>query len=288
MTSFLWVLSGTLLLASSLMPLVNFFGMDLVKSIAELPGQLRDFRIQSADCFCCLNNHQDPHTGDELVCDRDLVFEALADLYHKQGEELHDKVNSEIQRRLRPAILSRIGGHIPLKYILCVVAVSNCPFISQVMSTWKRGLASPLYGLDYAIWCMRLAMEWFFPCLVILFSLHFSMAVHRCFKNQNSVLFSIGLTLPIGLAVATVWSCFAILNRLSEPQSMLPMVPFLLTCVLVSAPYFGRCRAAKRPRPMSDTSDQSRDTRAATVSTPKDWETWENQDDGDISVSWKF
>ncbi|CAE7444685.1 unnamed protein product, partial [Symbiodinium pilosum] len=34
-----------------------------------------------ADCFCCSNDHRHPHTGEELMCDRFLVYSMLNEWY---------------------------------------------------------------------------------------------------------------------------------------------------------------------------------------------------------------
>eukprot|EP00929_Paragymnodinium_shiwhaense_P039523 TRINITY_DN20742_c0_g2_i3.p1 TRINITY_DN20742_c0_g2~~TRINITY_DN20742_c0_g2_i3.p1 ORF type:complete len:307 (+),score=9.49 TRINITY_DN20742_c0_g2_i3:237-1157(+) len=42
-----------------------------------MQSQLRTFSVQNANCFCCSNDHKDPITGKELLCDRTLVYRAL-------------------------------------------------------------------------------------------------------------------------------------------------------------------------------------------------------------------
>eukprot|EP00929_Paragymnodinium_shiwhaense_P039524 TRINITY_DN20742_c0_g2_i4.p1 TRINITY_DN20742_c0_g2~~TRINITY_DN20742_c0_g2_i4.p1 ORF type:complete len:550 (+),score=22.80 TRINITY_DN20742_c0_g2_i4:81-1730(+) len=42
-----------------------------------MQSQLRNFSMTNANCFCCSNDHKDPITGTELMCDRRLVYQAL-------------------------------------------------------------------------------------------------------------------------------------------------------------------------------------------------------------------
>eukprot|EP00929_Paragymnodinium_shiwhaense_P039519 TRINITY_DN20742_c0_g1_i1.p1 TRINITY_DN20742_c0_g1~~TRINITY_DN20742_c0_g1_i1.p1 ORF type:complete len:451 (+),score=26.06 TRINITY_DN20742_c0_g1_i1:70-1422(+) len=44
-----------------------------------MQSQLRTFSMKNANCFCCSNDHKDPMTGTELLCDRKLVYRALAE-----------------------------------------------------------------------------------------------------------------------------------------------------------------------------------------------------------------
>ena len=48
-----------------------------LRELSELPKQLRDFRLDDAQCFCCTHSHRHPTTGDELMCDRQLIYSIL-------------------------------------------------------------------------------------------------------------------------------------------------------------------------------------------------------------------
>eukprot|EP00929_Paragymnodinium_shiwhaense_P031103 TRINITY_DN17509_c0_g1_i1.p1 TRINITY_DN17509_c0_g1~~TRINITY_DN17509_c0_g1_i1.p1 ORF type:complete len:619 (+),score=54.34 TRINITY_DN17509_c0_g1_i1:224-2080(+) len=45
--------------------------------LKSLSKQLASFSIQDAECFCCVHAHKHPDTGDEIPCDRDLVYRTL-------------------------------------------------------------------------------------------------------------------------------------------------------------------------------------------------------------------
>ena len=64
-----------------LLPLMNYLGMSIMHDVHQLPDQLQNFRLQEAQCFCCSHHHRHPETGQELICDRELVYQTLTDLY---------------------------------------------------------------------------------------------------------------------------------------------------------------------------------------------------------------
>ena len=64
-----------------LLPLMNYLGMSIMRDVQQLPDQLQNFRLQEAQCFCCSHHHRHPETGQELICDRELVYQTLTDLY---------------------------------------------------------------------------------------------------------------------------------------------------------------------------------------------------------------
>ena len=66
-----------------LLPLMNYLGTSIMCDVHQLPDQLHNFRLQDAQCFCCTHRHGHPETGEELICDRELVYQTLTDLYSR-------------------------------------------------------------------------------------------------------------------------------------------------------------------------------------------------------------
>ena len=62
--------------------------------------QLQTFKVREAKCFCCSNNHHHPQTGAELICDRELVYESLKDLYSAKPGTLYADTNGERLREM--------------------------------------------------------------------------------------------------------------------------------------------------------------------------------------------
>lgn len=87
-------------LGAVLGPLIFYIGIGLMKDIESLPGQLEEFSIEQCKCYCCSPlglhslrylsgfelfavriGHQDPVTGHQVGCDRDLIFTTLQEWY---------------------------------------------------------------------------------------------------------------------------------------------------------------------------------------------------------------
>ena len=83
--SFLLMAGGILTLISLLLlPVANCVGLRLMQEVEQLPSQLQGFRIQDSQCFCCSHNHRCPVSGRELACDRQLVYQTLAEMHCKE------------------------------------------------------------------------------------------------------------------------------------------------------------------------------------------------------------
>eukprot|EP00929_Paragymnodinium_shiwhaense_P078789 TRINITY_DN40869_c0_g1_i1.p1 TRINITY_DN40869_c0_g1~~TRINITY_DN40869_c0_g1_i1.p1 ORF type:complete len:813 (-),score=96.32 TRINITY_DN40869_c0_g1_i1:196-2559(-) len=55
------------------------------QEISEIDAQLQIFNIHDASTYCCDNDHMDPDTKAELVCDRELIYATLAIWYAQSG-----------------------------------------------------------------------------------------------------------------------------------------------------------------------------------------------------------
>ncbi len=64
-----------------LVSLQIYVTIGLLDDIAALPQQLSNFSITSSECYCCSVHHVHPETGDEIPCDRQVVFRTLQDWY---------------------------------------------------------------------------------------------------------------------------------------------------------------------------------------------------------------
>ena len=47
-------------------------------ALLQLKKQLDDFQIRASQCSCCEMEHRHPDTGEELLCDRKLVFQVVS------------------------------------------------------------------------------------------------------------------------------------------------------------------------------------------------------------------
>ena len=54
--------------------------IETMHDFAKLAGQIKVFRVQESECFCCSNNHRHPHTGQLMQCDRDQIYQKIQKL----------------------------------------------------------------------------------------------------------------------------------------------------------------------------------------------------------------
>lgn len=177
---FIGISAGIVSLSMMLLPIVNYFGMSLLDDIEQLPTRVQNFRMEESQCTCCSNNHEDPQTGLKVMCDRELVYQSLKDIYHggegEGGEEL-EQFNQLVRKTLGPKVLWRAGARatfLPLRYVTCIVMVSNLPLLSDLIWHISQGPETPLVGMELFIWCMHLILQWLQPLSAMLFSMEFS------------------------------------------------------------------------------------------------------------------
>eukprot|EP00438_Fugacium_kawagutii_P022743 Skav214757 [mRNA] locus=scaffold1230:61293:63243:+ [translate_table: standard] len=224
-----------------LLPPISYLKMTLMDDFDQLPQQLQDFQIQKCECFCCNNDHKHPLTGEAMICDRELVYEALSELYSRlgQGEDLDplEIFNSRVQKRLRPQILEKVGHDVPKRYTASLVLVSMLPFLSQLIWILAEGpQGETLLGFEYATWLMRKILQSLQPCLALSFALKFSQRLLQLRKlplfRGRLICLSICLSPVMCSCVGFVWASFDMIKAMSPHNSWLPLVPFLVAIAL--------------------------------------------------------
>ena len=214
--------------ASVLLPLVNYLGMTMMDEIEELPKQLRGFQIQTCQCFCCSHGHRHPVTGKKMICDRELVYKSLSDLYPESIEPL-SVFNSDVRETLGPRILRRLRVEVPLKYLASLVWVSSLPLLAELIFTLANGPGS----LQPATWYILEILEFIQPLLAMLFALSFCNSLWRLRKLfKHKICLSILLAPIQGICVGAVWASFELAKALTEENSLWPLLPFALALAL--------------------------------------------------------
>eukprot|EP00435_Cladocopium_sp_Y103_P047280 s172_g13.t2 len=240
--SFIYISVATVGVAVVLLPIVNYLGMSFLDDTDLLPTQVQNFRIQESECFCCKNNHEDPQTGEKLMCDRELVYQSLAELYLGEGVEAVEgseleKFNQLVRETLGPKVLRRLGvrgTYLPLRYMSFLVMTSNFPMLSELIWHFSQGPETPLVGMTYFIWCMHLILRWLQPLLAMLFSLELSTRLWKM-KNVSKlprILLSILLSPIQSLGAGCVFASMEFAVRFSGDSTWVPLVPFLLGLLL--------------------------------------------------------
>ena len=73
-----------LLLNPVIFVMQSYLGMGLVQDLEKLPKQLQEFSIADSQCSCCFFQHRHPRTGKRIMCDREVVYQAVSDAYDDQ------------------------------------------------------------------------------------------------------------------------------------------------------------------------------------------------------------
>lgn len=178
-----------------------------------------------------------------MLCDRELVYESLSNLYSRHGQDPLEAFNRSVRERLGPRILQQLHVNVPLRYTVSMVLVSTLPLLSWVIWIISQGPDEPLAGLDYAVWCTREILQLVQGCLAITFSFPFT---NRLLKLRKLQLFrdrakclSALLSPVLGFTIGFVWASFEFAKALSEDTSLLPLLPFSAAVALnISLYYF--------------------------------------------------
>eukprot|EP00929_Paragymnodinium_shiwhaense_P008136 TRINITY_DN112075_c0_g1_i1.p1 TRINITY_DN112075_c0_g1~~TRINITY_DN112075_c0_g1_i1.p1 ORF type:complete len:585 (-),score=30.98 TRINITY_DN112075_c0_g1_i1:216-1970(-) len=64
---------------------VGFAQVPIMSNLRRLKEQVGDFRIRESKCFCCTHDHIHPETGQQMSCDRQLVYSTLYTWYLHSG-----------------------------------------------------------------------------------------------------------------------------------------------------------------------------------------------------------
>mmetsp|Transcript_53561 Transcript_53561/g.148942 ORF Transcript_53561/g.148942 Transcript_53561/m.148942 type:complete len:646 (+) Transcript_53561:82-2019(+) len=139
-------------------PVVFGFRM-FAKERKDLKSQLRNFSICDTESFCCANKHVHPETGMNLICDRTVVYNSIAQWYGNGNIRIGlQKFDEMIRGRLKEDLHRTLGKSwkIPYKYTL---VVGLPPFLLHLI--WST--SSPLW-FSLAVACEVLVLR--FPLCV--------------------------------------------------------------------------------------------------------------------------
>ncbi|CAJ1401200.1 unnamed protein product [Effrenium voratum] len=278
--------------SASLLVFLNYLGISLAQQVKQLPGQLRNFRVQETQCFCCVNKHQDPGSKQELACDRELVYQTLAQMYGSMPndpENALESFNHRVRAAVAKKIIRRATLKAPFKHIMSVCVASVVPYLSELMSRLNKGPRDSLSGFDLAVWCTKTIIIWLQPALCILLAYPISIGL---WQLVGSVYASLWISPVIVLAIATNWAPIHLVDVLTPQNSMLPFVPFLLVLavvVLLYSPILDRCKGSGLAE--SDGPADNEDAGPADLSleiAPVAAQDPSDDEDGDKLFTWAF
>ncbi|OLP89057.1 hypothetical protein AK812_SmicGene29518 [Symbiodinium microadriaticum] len=143
-------------------------GIDHVRELRNLEGYTRNFSVRDAECFCCKVGHVHPDTGEEVLCDRALVYQTLRRWYTQseadraRSMEGHlDSFDVAVRELMRLLFTEGLGsGTPPLRLILALAALSPLALLPQYVHI-ARTEADRARGWWTEPWEERFAEEHF-------------------------------------------------------------------------------------------------------------------------------
>eukprot|EP00438_Fugacium_kawagutii_P011931 Skav206747 [mRNA] locus=scaffold1022:129334:132106:+ [translate_table: standard] len=117
--------------------------LKVLHSLAELSEQLSSFSIRAARCFCCDVDHCIPETGEDIPCDRRLIYGTLGMWYsgNAQTDPL-DNFDREVRSQMTEFAAERFGsGYFPATYFIYMLVVCHA---CVAFSYWGKAVVAPL------------------------------------------------------------------------------------------------------------------------------------------------
>ncbi|CAJ1343919.1 unnamed protein product [Effrenium voratum] len=221
------------------LPLLFYLGIGMMSDLKELPGQLREFRVQDAECFCCSHNHRHPDTGEVLLCDRELMFQMLKKWFGRAGD-LHDEhldvFNRLVHEDLAPRVLRSVGSDVlPFNYSMYMVVACTLPGLCTLIPTLAAGPPNSSFNVfQHGVWALREIMNWAFAGVIVLYALRLStrgwlIAVRlagRC-SRHHQLICSLLMPMILTLTLSIQFFSFQLALSHSEQDSLLPAIPFV-------------------------------------------------------------
>ena len=172
----LMILLQTVVLYPPLFYLLN----QMLHDMARLPGQLRDFDIRTAQCFCCSHNHRHPSNGAPIQCDRQLIYGVLqmwsgsAQAGMATDDQIQRAFKRHLDRHLRPSVEQAFTNSAMLmRPLMSAAALGSWPFMYDFIAyegrrailIWQWG--SPVRNIGLTLYIL-FWMPIFIRCLLLL------------------------------------------------------------------------------------------------------------------------
>ncbi|CAE7850048.1 unnamed protein product [Symbiodinium microadriaticum] len=225
----------------ALLVLMVHTGLWFMKELAELPGQLKAFRIQDAACYCCAHGHRHPKTGAKIPCDREYVYWMIRRWFHDPeapAESNLDSFNAMVREQLAPVVLKHAGGStLPLSYALYACAACNLPWlIDYIPWWWAAGDSGEKTGIAFFLWFLRGLMLYLYHALLQLAMMRICTMMWKALLPLADRIWRVVLTtvqIVIMLVIAMFfWLAFRIVYQVTDSTSLLPSVPFFAVVIL--------------------------------------------------------
>jgi len=136
----------------------TYIGVQHMQHLLNLPGQIRSFDVRKARCTCCTQGHFDLQTGEQIICDRELILKTLTRWFgsgHDRDENVN-KFNKLVHTELMSTVLENLGSGVPpLQYVLSMLAACCLGILPQYIRmgmTGSRVDPTQPYGKAWDFW----------------------------------------------------------------------------------------------------------------------------------------
>ncbi|CAE6930106.1 smd2 [Symbiodinium sp. CCMP2592] len=237
-----------------LYPPLFYLMNQMLFDMAQLPTQLQSFDIETAECFCCSNNHRDPVTGEQIQCDRELIYGVLqlwssgsTALEEGSVQRIQHVFKSHLDKHLRISVEQAFThSGILMRPLMSAAAIGSFPFLcdfigkegARVVQIWPR--PSPINNFGLAVY-MLFWMPIFLRSLLMLSkssTLRWNRSRFKCIviACQAVSLLLMGLLFIVGYLVCIAaskdnWT------SMTSPTDPLPL--YLLSLVILGSVIFG-------------------------------------------------
>lgn len=157
--------------------------------IAALKKELEGYSIRRARCFCCDHSHRHPLTGDELLCDRELIYASVGRWYGSRGGEIDaglDAFDSFIQSMWHEEVVTTFGrAGVPYSVAALSGTLLALYFLSAVVDRLVHGEHERYRSLFFVLYALEVCLLEF-P-MIIGIILWMSRAIRKCIRPLNTL-----------------------------------------------------------------------------------------------------
>eukprot|EP00927_Polykrikos_kofoidii_P087231 TRINITY_DN9996_c1_g2_i1.p1 TRINITY_DN9996_c1_g2~~TRINITY_DN9996_c1_g2_i1.p1 ORF type:complete len:565 (+),score=55.99 TRINITY_DN9996_c1_g2_i1:116-1810(+) len=218
--------------------------------LADFRDQLRKFRMEDSNCYCCTVGHVQRDTGARLSCDRDAV-NACVDCWFGSSSAFNTFVQSSLSETFAKQV-GRLG--FPLKLSVFVTLPSQWAWMDKVAARLRQS------QWNGALYYLGLMVTTNFICIPVFFAAIFAMA-----RVTRRRLTSYCADMIVSLVVAVVATASLIAMQILTFQVfsahglranlVFGSITVILLC-LVSAAQVRRCLSGRRTRRPSFSTQQ--------------------------------
>lgn len=99
---------------------LGFLAARYFKELEGLKTKLNTYSVKRAECFCCQHGHVHPDTGATILCDRELVYNSIAEWHGSGDREAGLRAfDSQIQSMWDDTITKKLGSVcMPYSFVL--------------------------------------------------------------------------------------------------------------------------------------------------------------------------